>query len=105
MKAEENDILKSLKKKRDYLCSQLGVKGADVENSFLNRTEKELNTQRIADLSREIANIFADQAVPDQQVISWLEDYLKDLSEKRLQVPLAQLRLQNQLAESESFGV
>jgi len=105
MKAEENDILKSLKRKRNYLCNQLGVKGEDLENSFLNRTEDEISTQRIADLSREIANIFAGQAVPDQQVISWLEDYLKDLSEKRLQVPLAQLRLQNQLAESESFGV
>jgi len=105
MKPEENDILKGLKKKRDNLCSKLGIRGGDVENSFLNRTEEEMQTQRIADLSRELANIFADQIVEDVAVIQWLEDYLKDLKENRLEVPLAQLRLQNQLAESESFGV
>ena len=105
MRAKENDILKGLKKKRDYLCRQLGVEGADVENSFLNRTEEELNTQRIADLSREIASVFAGQPVADRDVIDWLQDYIEDLRAKRLQVPLAQLRLQNQLAESDSFGV
>lgn len=105
MRAEENDILKGLKKKRDNLCNKLGIRGEDVENSFLNRTEEEMQTQRIADLSRGLAKIFAGQDVPDVAVIQWLEDYVKDLNENRLEVPLAQLRLQNQLAESESFGV
>ena len=105
MKQEENDILRGLKKKRDNLCNELGIDSKDVENSFLNRTEEEMNTERIADLTRKILRFLAKTDVTDECVIIWLEDFLRDLEVHKLDDPLATLRINALLSESENFGI
>jgi len=105
MKQEENDILRGLKKKRDILCNELGIDAKNVENSFLNRTEEEMNTEKIADLTRQILRFLAKTDVTDKVVILWLEDFLRDLEIKKLDDPLATLRINALLSESDDFGI
>ena len=105
MKVEENDIAKGLKRKRDSLCQKLGIDSQALDEGLLGKSQRELSTERIADLSRALAEHFANSQVADEVVISWLEDYLKDLKSEKMAVPLASMRINATLAEKENFGV
>jgi hypothetical protein len=105
MKTEENDIARGLKKKRDNLCKKLGLDPEQLDFQILNKTEHDIQTAEIADLCREILKTIANSDVPDEMVVLWLNDFLRDLKTHKITDPLGSMRINAMLAEQENFGV